>query len=155
ACSTSRRLWWACGLRSRSHWLSSGCRCQGYGRRSTSNAGWICSRHRWRRLSGTMTSQTADSLPLTTSEHIVVVRQAVVRRAGELGFSLVDKTKTVTAASELARNTLLHGGGGRALLEIVTDGVRRGLRLAFEDKGPGIADIQLAMKDGYSTGGGL
>jgi serine/threonine-protein kinase RsbT len=102
-----------------------------------------------------MTSQTADSLPLATSEHIVVVRQAVRLRAIELGFSLVDQTKIVTAASELARNTLLHGGGGRAVLEIVTDGVRRGLRLAFEDKGPGIADIQLAMKDGYSTGGGL
>jgi serine/threonine-protein kinase RsbT len=102
-----------------------------------------------------MTSQTADSLPLSTSEHIVVVRQAVRRRAVELGFSLVDQTKIVTAASELARNTLLHGGGGRAVLEIVSDGVRRGLRLVFEDKGPGIADIQLAMKDGYSTGGGL
>ncbi|HEX7797257.1 MAG TPA: anti-sigma regulatory factor [Vicinamibacterales bacterium] len=102
-----------------------------------------------------MTSQTADSLPLTTSEHIVVVRQAVRQRAVELGFSLVDQTKIVTAASELARNTLLHGGGGRAVLEIVSDGIRRGLRLVFEDKGPGIADLQLAMKDGYSTGGGL
>jgi serine/threonine-protein kinase RsbT len=102
-----------------------------------------------------MTSQTADSLPLTTSEHIVVVRQAVRQRAVELGFSLVDQTKIVTAASELARNTLLHGGGGRAVLEVVSDGIRRGLRLVFEDKGPGIADIQLAMKDGYSTGGGL
>jgi serine/threonine-protein kinase RsbT len=102
-----------------------------------------------------MTSQIADSLPLKTSEHIVLVRQAVRQRAIELGFSLVDQTKIVTAASELARNTLLHGGGGRAVLEIVTDGVRRGLRLVFEDKGPGIADIQLAMKDGYSTGGGL
>jgi serine/threonine-protein kinase RsbT len=102
-----------------------------------------------------MTSQTADTLPLTTSEHIVVVRQAVRQRAVELGFSLVDQTKIVTAASELARNTLIHGGGGRALVEIVSDGIRRGLRLAFEDKGPGIADIQLAMKDGYSTGGGL
>ena len=102
-----------------------------------------------------MTSQPADSLPLTTSEHIVVVRQAVRQRAVELGFSLVDQTKIVTAASELARNTLLHGGGGRAVLEVVTDGIRRGLRLAFEDTGPGIADIQLAMKDGYSTGGGL
>jgi serine/threonine-protein kinase RsbT len=102
-----------------------------------------------------MTSQTADSLPLATSEHIVVVRQAVRQRAVELGFSLVDQTKIVTAASELARNTLLHGGGGRAVLEVVSDGMRRGLRLAFEDKGPGIADIQLAMKDGYSTGGGL
>jgi serine/threonine-protein kinase RsbT len=102
-----------------------------------------------------MTSQTADSLPLTSSEHIVVVRQAVRRRAVELGFSLVDQTKIVTAASELARNTLMHGGGGRAVLEIVCDGARRGLRLVFEDKGPGIADIQLAMKDGFSTGGGL
>jgi serine/threonine-protein kinase RsbT len=102
-----------------------------------------------------MTSQIADSLPLTTSEHIVVVRQAVRQRAVELGFSLVDQTKIVTAASELARNTLLHGGGGRAVMEIVSDGIRRGLRLVFEDTGPGIADIQLAMKDGYSTGGGL
>ena len=102
-----------------------------------------------------MTSQTADSLPLTSSEHIVVVRQAVRQRAVELGFSLVDQTKIVTAASELARNTLMHGGGGRAVLEIVGDGVRRGLRLVFEDEGPGIADIALAMKDGYSTGGGL
>ena len=67
----------------------------------------------------------------------------------------MDQTKIVTAASELARNTLMHGGGGRAVLEIVCDGARRGLRLVFEDKGPGIADIQLAMKDGFSTGGGL
>lgn len=67
----------------------------------------------------------------------------------------MDQTKIVTAASELARNTLMHGGGGRAVLEIVGDGVRRGLRLVFEDEGPGIADIALAMKDGYSTGGGL
>jgi len=102
-----------------------------------------------------MTSVSADWLPLTTSEHIVVVRQAVRQRAVEMGFSLVDQTKIVTAASELARNTLTHGGGGRAILEVVSDGVRRGLRLAFEDQGPGIADIQLAMKDGYSTGGGL
>ena len=102
-----------------------------------------------------MTSQAADSLPVTTSEHIVIVRQAVRQRAVELGFSLVDQTKVVTAASELARNTLLHGGGGRAVLEVVSDGIRRGLRLVFEDKGPGIADVQLAMKDGYSTGGGL
>jgi serine/threonine-protein kinase RsbT len=102
-----------------------------------------------------MTSQTADLLPLKTSEHIVLVRQAVRQRAVELGFSLVDQTKIVTAASELARNTLLHGGGGQAVIEIVSDGNRRGLRLVFEDKGPGIADIQLAMKDGYSTGGGL
>jgi serine/threonine-protein kinase RsbT len=86
---------------------------------------------------------------------VVIVRQAVRQRAIELGFSLVDQTKIVTAASELARNSIQYGGGGRVVLEIVSDGIRRGLRLAFEDQGPGIADIQLAMKDGYSTGGGL
>ena len=102
-----------------------------------------------------MTSVSADTLPLTASEHIVVVRQDVRRRAIELGFSLVDQTKFVTAASELARNAIQHGGGGRVVVEIVSDGTRRGLRLAFEDQGPGIADIQLAMKDGYSTAGGL
>jgi serine/threonine-protein kinase RsbT len=90
-----------------------------------------------------------------SAEHIVIVRQAVRRRAIELGFSLVDQTKIVTAASELARNTIQHGGGGSASIEIVCDGARRGLRLAFEDSGPGITDVALAMKDGYSTGGGL
>jgi serine/threonine-protein kinase RsbT len=102
-----------------------------------------------------MVSVSADTLPLTTSEHIVIVRQAVRQRAVEIGFSLVDQTKIVTAASELARNTIQHGGGGRVAVEVVFDGMRRGLRLAFEDEGPGIADVQLAMKDGYSTGGGL
>ena len=102
-----------------------------------------------------MISVSADTLSLTTSEHIVIVRQAVRQRAIELGFSLVDQTKLVTAASELARNTIQHGGGGHVVLEVVSDGNRRGLRLAFEDKGPGIADIQLAMKDGYTTAGGL
>jgi serine/threonine-protein kinase RsbT len=102
-----------------------------------------------------MTSVSADSLPLTTSEHIVIVRQAVRQRAIQIGFSLVDQTKIVTAASELARNTIQHGGGGQAIIEVVSDGARRGLRLAFEDQGPGIADIALAMKDGFSTGGGL
>ena len=102
-----------------------------------------------------MTSVSADTLPLTTSEHIVIVRQAVRQRAIEIGFSLVDQTKIVTAASELARNAIQHGGGGRMVLEIVSDGIRRGLRLAFEDQGPGIADIQYAMRDGYSTAGGL
>jgi serine/threonine-protein kinase RsbT len=102
-----------------------------------------------------MTSVSTDTLPLTTSEHIVVVRQAVRKRAIEIGLSLVDQTKIVTASSELARNTIQHGGGGCVHVEVVSDGVRRGLRLAFEDQGPGIADIQLAMKDGYTTAGGL
>jgi serine/threonine-protein kinase RsbT len=94
-------------------------------------------------------------LPLTTSEHVVVVRQAARKRAVELGFSLVDQTKLVTAASELARNTIQHGGGGQAVIEVVVDGARKGVRLSFEDTGPGIADLALAMRDGYSTGGGL
>jgi serine/threonine-protein kinase RsbT len=102
-----------------------------------------------------MVLATLDTLPVTTSEHVVIVRQAVRQRAVELGFGLVDQTKIVTAASELARNTLVHGGGGSATIEIVGNGVRRGLRLTFEDQGPGILDVALAMKDGYSTAGGL
>jgi serine/threonine-protein kinase RsbT len=85
----------------------------------------------------------------------VLVRQAVRQRAVELGFSLVDQTKIITAASELGRNTIQHGGGGQAIVEVINDGMRRGLRLTFEDKGPGIADIATAMRDGYSTGNGL
>lgn len=97
----------------------------------------------------------AESFPLQTAEHVVTVRQAVRQRAVELGFSLVNQTKIITAASELARNTIQHGGGGRALVEVISDGSRQGLRLTFEDQGVGIADIALAMRDGYSTGGGL
>ena len=96
-----------------------------------------------------------DTLPLQSSEHVVIVRQAVRQRAVELGFSLVDQTKIITAASELGRNTIQHGGGGQAMVEVINDGVRRGLRLTFEDKGPGIPDIATAMRDGYSTGNGL
>ena len=96
-----------------------------------------------------------ETLPLQSSEHIVSVRQAVRQRAVDLGFSLVDQTKIVTAASELARNTIQHGGGGHAIVEIINDGMRKGLRLTFEDKGPGIADVALAMRDGFSTRGGL
>jgi serine/threonine-protein kinase RsbT len=92
---------------------------------------------------------------IQTSEDVVAVRQAVRQRAVELGFNLVDQTKIVTAASELARNTLQYGGGGDVAIESLDEGSRRGLRLTFEDRGPGIADITLAMKDGYTTGGGL
>ena len=98
---------------------------------------------------------SADTLRLESDEHMVIVRQAVRQLAIGLGFSLVDQTKIVTAASELARNTIKHGGGGTALLETINDGPRRGLRLTFEDHGPGIADIPLAMKDGFTTAGGL
>ena len=97
----------------------------------------------------------AEALPLQSSEHVVAVRQAVRQRAVELGFSLVNQTKIITAASELARNTIQHGGGGRALVEVISDGARQGLRLTFEDQGAGISDIALSMRDGYSTGGGL
>lgn len=102
-----------------------------------------------------MTPVSQDTLPIQSSEQVVIVRQAVRQRAVELGFSLVDQTKIVTAASELARNTVTHGGGGLARIEVVQDGLRRGLRLTFEDHGPGIADVAQAMKDGFSTGGGL
>jgi serine/threonine-protein kinase RsbT len=85
----------------------------------------------------------------------VLVRQAVRALAVEVGLSLVDQTKLVTAASELARNTVIYGGGGTVRLEELNDGARRGIRLTFEDKGPGIPDVTLAVKDGYTTGGGL
>lgn len=97
----------------------------------------------------------SEKVPILTSEQIVTARQAVRRWAIEVGFNLVDQTKIVTAASELARNTLQHGGGGSATIEIVTDGARRGLRLTFEDEGPGIPDVALAMKEGYTTAGGM
>src|ERR1044072_4427329 len=98
---------------------------------------------------------SADTLPLEADEHIVIVRQAVRLRAIELGFSLVDQTKIVTAARAPARHTIQHGGGGAARPAVVTAGVTRGPRLTFEDHGPGIPDIALAMKDGYTTAGGL
>jgi serine/threonine-protein kinase RsbT len=90
-----------------------------------------------------------------SSEDILRVRQAVRAWAIEMGFSLVDQTKLITAASELARNTVDYGGGGEVRLERIDDGDRRGLRLTFEDRGPGIPDIDLALKDGYTTGSGL
>jgi serine/threonine-protein kinase RsbT len=97
----------------------------------------------------------SERLPVRTSEDIVIVRQFVRARAVELGFGLVDQTKVVTAASELARNTVVHGGGGWADIEVVENTGRRGLRLVFEDQGPGIADVKLALQDGFTTGAGL
>jgi serine/threonine-protein kinase RsbT len=96
-----------------------------------------------------------ETMPLRSSEDVVRVRQVAREWAVQVGFSLVDQTKLVTAASELARNTVNYGGGGTASLEVLNDGTRRGLRLTFTDHGPGIADIELAMKDGYTTSGGL
>jgi serine/threonine-protein kinase RsbT len=97
----------------------------------------------------------SDTRGIQSPEDVVAVRQAVRQRAVELGFNLVDQTKLVTAASELARNTLQYGGGGIVLIEGIGDGLRHGLRLTFEDKGPGIANIDEALRDGFSTSGGL
>jgi serine/threonine-protein kinase RsbT len=96
-----------------------------------------------------------EMLDVRSDEDVVRVRQITRRWAVGLGFSLVDQTKIVTAASELARNTLIHGGGGSTRIEELRDGSRHGLRLTFEDKGPGIADVPQALRDGYTTGSGL
>ena len=93
--------------------------------------------------------------PIHSSEDIVRVRQITRERAVAQGFSLVDQTKLVTAASELARNTLEYGGGGEVSVETLNDGSRRGVRLTFSDQGPGIENLELALKDGYTTGNGL
>lgn len=96
-----------------------------------------------------------ERLRLESSQDILTVRHEVRAWAVAQGLNLVDQTKIVTAASELARNALVYGGGGTASLEALEDGQRKGLRLTFEDRGPGIADIALAMTDGYTTSGGL
>jgi serine/threonine-protein kinase RsbT len=94
-------------------------------------------------------------MPIRSSQDLVLVRQAVRTWAAELKFSLVEQTKVVTAASELARNTLDYGKGGEVTLEVLSEGIRKGLRLSFADKGPGIPDIELALRDGYTSGGGM
>jgi serine/threonine-protein kinase RsbT len=96
-----------------------------------------------------------EALPIASDDDIVRVRQRVRDWALQLGFGLVDQTKLVTAASELARNTLVYGQGGTLLVESVVNESKRGLRLTFEDHGPGIADVDQALKDGFTTGGGL
>lgn len=96
-----------------------------------------------------------DALPLQTQQDIVLARQAVRKMTQELGFSLVDQTKMVTAASELARNAVIYGGGGVMLWSYVANNGRRGLRLTFKDDGPGIANVELAMTDGWTSGNGL
>jgi serine/threonine-protein kinase RsbT len=96
-----------------------------------------------------------ETLDIRTADDVVKVRQAVRSWSVKIGLSLVDQTKVVTAASELARNTLDYGGGGIVQVETTTNGMKPGIRLTFEDQGPGIADIELALRDGYTTGGGL
>jgi serine/threonine-protein kinase RsbT len=102
-----------------------------------------------------MTVTKSETLPVETDQDIVMVRQTVRKLAQQLLFSLVDQTKMVTAASELARNTVIYGGGGTMLWELLEDGLRKGLRLSFVDKGPGIANLELAMMDGWTSGSGL
>lgn len=96
-----------------------------------------------------------DRLPLRNSNDVVIARQKVREWAIELRFSIVDQTKLVTAASELARNTFDHGKGGEMMIEHLTNGTRAGLKLTFEDQGPGIPDIERALTDGYTSGSGM
>lgn len=102
-----------------------------------------------------MTVLKREELPLKTSGDVVAARQRVRQWATDLRFSLVDQTKLVTAASELARNALDHGQGGKMTMEIVNGLAKTGLKLVFEDNGPGIPDIEMAMKDGFTTGSGM
>ena len=102
-----------------------------------------------------MSVMKTETIPLQTEQDIVAARQTVRKLAQEAKFSLVDMTKFVTAASELARNTIIYGGGGDMQWEILRDGMRTGIRLTFKDEGPGIADLGLAMTDGWTSGHGL
>jgi serine/threonine-protein kinase RsbT len=97
----------------------------------------------------------SEELAIQREDDVVRIRQIAREWSIELGFSLVDQTKIVTAASELARNTKVYGGGGTMLMESLDEGGRRGLRLAFSDHGPGIPDVAQALKDGFTTGNGL
>ena len=102
-----------------------------------------------------MTVTRTEEHPVRSEHDIVLARQIVRRLCVELSFGLVDQTKMVTAASELARNTLIYGGGGTMVCEALLEGTKRGLRLTFKDDGPGIADVALAMKDGWTSGTGM
>src|SRR5580692_1737683 len=102
-----------------------------------------------------MQALSSESLKIDTAEDIVRVRQSVRKAAVSLGFGIVDQTKIVTASSELARNTLDYGGGGFAQLEVVQNDRKKGLRVIFEDRGPGIPDIQQALTDGFTSGNGM
>ncbi|HEY6434250.1 MAG TPA: anti-sigma regulatory factor [Acetobacteraceae bacterium] len=102
-----------------------------------------------------MPPERSETVPVRTSDDVVRVRQAVRANAVAVGFGLVDQTKIITAASEIARNTVDYGGGGTLLIEILREGQRRGVRLTFTDQGPGIPDVGRALADGYTTGGGL
>jgi serine/threonine-protein kinase RsbT len=102
-----------------------------------------------------LSNENSGTLPLRTEEDIVASRQKVRQLTQALKFSLVDQTKMITAASELSRNTVVHGRGGDMRWELLVDGLRNGLRLHFEDTGPGIPDTRLALTDGWTSGGGM
>jgi serine/threonine-protein kinase RsbT len=102
-----------------------------------------------------MQTLRTNELPVRVEEDLVRIRQVARATSSEIGLSLVDQTKLVTAASELARNTLIYGGGGEARVDVIEDGGRRGVRITFADQGPGIKDISMALTDGYTTGTGL
>lgn len=102
-----------------------------------------------------MIQTSKGEMPLRSEHDVVLARQFVRRLSQELKFSLVDQTKLVTAGSELARNALIHGGGGDLLWEVLEQNGKRGIRLRFQDKGPGIANLELALTDGWSSGSGL
>ena len=102
-----------------------------------------------------MTDAVAGSMPLRSEADIVLCRQTVRKLTQQIKLSLVDQTKFITAASELSRNTLVYGGGGEMRWDIVQQGLRTGLRLAFEDRGPGIPDVEKALTDGWTSGSGM
>ncbi len=97
----------------------------------------------------------SESFAVTSEQQVVTIRQATRRLAVEIKLSLVDQTKIITAASELARNLLIYGGGGEVIMEMLAEGMRKGLRIQFIDHGPGIPDIELALRDGYTSGNGM
>jgi serine/threonine-protein kinase RsbT len=102
-----------------------------------------------------MSEAVTGAMPLASEADIVRCRQVVRKLTQQIKFGLVDQTKLITAASELSRNTVVYGGGGEMRWEIVKQGIRTGLRLAFDDKGPGIADVELALTDGWTSGSGM
>lgn len=102
-----------------------------------------------------LSNDTQGSIPLRSEADIVASRQVVRKLCVQLKFSLVDQTKMITAASELSRNTVVYGGGGDMDWELVVDGIKQGLRLRFKDQGPGIPDLDLALKDGWTSGKGM
>jgi len=130
-------------------WPSERALCQATNLKITDTARRLSFGDRW------MTPVKQETVPIASSADVVMARQKVRQWASEMKFTLVDQTKLVTAASELARNALEHGKGGHMVIEKVENSPKNGLKLVFEDKGPGIKDIEAALRDGFTTGGGM